>query len=150
MPPASHTSCISVPAQRGWNVRDSDGDRYPLHWAAARGAIKCAEELVGAGADVRVTDRAGHTPASVAFAARQHATYAFLTEQEQRAVTSEVGTATRTELERRRPRARRRVAVISPAPPSDMCMDMGIESSEDVGCRVQIASRRGVTCVYTV
>jgi len=91
MPPASHTSCISVPAQRGWNVRDSDGDRYPLHWAAARGAIKCAEELVGAGADVRVTDRAGHTPASVAFAARQHATYAFLAEQEQRAVTSEVG-----------------------------------------------------------
>ena len=43
--------------------------------------------------DVRVTDRAGHTPASVAFAARQHATYAFLAEQEQKAVTSAVGLA---------------------------------------------------------
>ncbi len=80
-------------AQREWNVRDSDGDRYPLHWAAARGAIKCAEELVSAGADVRVTDRAGHTPASVAFAARQHATYAFLAEKEQKAVKSQVSLA---------------------------------------------------------
>ena len=39
------------------------------------------------------TDRAGHTPASVAFAARQHATYAFLVEEEQKAVKSEMSLA---------------------------------------------------------
>ena len=35
------------------NTRDPDGDRCPLHWAAARGHMKCAMALVEAGADPR-------------------------------------------------------------------------------------------------
>ena len=33
------------------NTRDPDGDRTPLHWAAARGHTKCALALLKAGAD---------------------------------------------------------------------------------------------------
>eukprot|EP00320_Phaeocystis_rex_P021866 CAMPEP_0119062026 /NCGR_PEP_ID=MMETSP1178-20130426/5706_1 /TAXON_ID=33656 /ORGANISM="unid sp, Strain CCMP2000" /LENGTH=126 /DNA_ID=CAMNT_0007043267 /DNA_START=1 /DNA_END=378 /DNA_ORIENTATION=+ len=33
------------------NTRDPDGDRVPLHWAAARGHTKCAMVLLRAGAD---------------------------------------------------------------------------------------------------
>ena len=35
------------------NTRDPDGDRCPLHWAAARGHMKCALALLKAGADPR-------------------------------------------------------------------------------------------------
>ena len=59
-------------------MRDADGDRYPLHWAAARGEARCAELLLGAGADASVKDAVGKTAAAVALALRQHATYALL------------------------------------------------------------------------
>jgi len=69
-----------IPSQR-----DCDGDRTPLHWAAARGNSHCAALLVAAGADVLATDRAGLTPASLAFSLRQWSTYAFLAEREREA-----------------------------------------------------------------
>ena len=65
------------------SLRDSDGDRFPLHWAAARGHAKCAEILIKANADVLCTNREGHTPASLAFASRQHATYKLLVAKEE-------------------------------------------------------------------
>lgn len=40
------------------NSRDPDGDRVPLHWAAARGHTKCAMVLLRAGADPQLTERA--------------------------------------------------------------------------------------------
>ena len=40
------------------NARDPDGDRVPLHWAAARGHTKCAMVLLRAGADPQLTERA--------------------------------------------------------------------------------------------
>ena len=39
------------------NVRDPDGDRVPLHWAAARGHTKCAMALLRAGADPQQIER---------------------------------------------------------------------------------------------
>lgn len=41
--------------------RDKDGDRYPLHWAAARGHADCALLLLKAGADPSVRDASGRT-----------------------------------------------------------------------------------------
>ena len=48
------------------NKRDSDGDRYPLHWAAARGRVRCVEMLLEVGAVTQVTDAQGRTPAELA------------------------------------------------------------------------------------
>ena len=50
------------------SVRDGDGDRYPLHWAAARGNARCVELLMTAGADLDAVDREGRTAAELAFA----------------------------------------------------------------------------------
>ena len=60
------------------NRPDPDGDRYPIHWAAARGHARCAELLVLSGADLRVTDAHGRTASTTALANRQHTTYALL------------------------------------------------------------------------
>ena len=57
------------------NQRDSDGDRFPLHWAAARGNLRCVQELLKAGADVSVLDASGITPAELALACDQGFTY---------------------------------------------------------------------------
>ena len=38
------------------HTRDPDGDRFPLHWAAARGHQKCAAVLLKVGADPRQLD----------------------------------------------------------------------------------------------
>jgi hypothetical protein len=48
------------------NRRDVDGDRFPLHWAAARGAITCAHMLIDAGADISALDANGETAADLA------------------------------------------------------------------------------------
>jgi len=60
------------------NLRDSDGDRFPLHWAAARGHLSCVQELLKAGADVSVLDASGSTPAELALACNQSAVYEYL------------------------------------------------------------------------
>ena len=66
---AGGDEAVAAPA----NTRDDDGDRYPLHWAAARGRLRCAKLLLAAGADVALTDAAGHTPAALAREHRQSA-----------------------------------------------------------------------------
>ena len=53
------------------NQRDSDGDRTPLHWAAARGHVKCIQHLIKAGGSVSALDAAGRTPGSLALELRQ-------------------------------------------------------------------------------
>ena len=45
-----------IPSQR-----DCDGDRTPLHWAAARGNSHCAALLVAAGADVLASESTRET-----------------------------------------------------------------------------------------
>jgi len=57
------------------NKRDSDGDRYPLHWAAARGSVKCIELLVRAGVNLGVTDALGNTAAALAMQFNQRAAH---------------------------------------------------------------------------
>ena len=46
--------------------RDTDGDRAPLHWAAARGALECVEMLLAYGATPDLLDANGKTPAALA------------------------------------------------------------------------------------
>ena len=43
------------------DARDEDGDRCPLHWAAARGHTDCALLLLKAGADPSMRDANGRT-----------------------------------------------------------------------------------------
>lgn len=60
------------------NLADSDGDRTPLHWAAARGYIECIKLLLQYGASPGSTDCNGKTPAALAFECNQHATQSLL------------------------------------------------------------------------
>ena len=53
------------------NARDVDGDRTALHWAAARGAIKCVQLLLDAGAAADAKDAQGRTPGELARSLRQ-------------------------------------------------------------------------------
>ena len=46
--------------------RDVDGDRFPIHWAAARGAIPCAHMLIDACASISALDANGETAADLA------------------------------------------------------------------------------------
>lgn len=48
------------------NMRDKDGDRYPIHWAAARGHMRCLQALLDAGAETGMVDMHGNTPAELA------------------------------------------------------------------------------------
>lgn len=48
------------------NARDPDGDRFPLHWAAANGHKECIQVLVSFDADTRVQDKKGRTPLKLA------------------------------------------------------------------------------------
>lgn len=61
------------------NRRDDDGDRYPVHWAAARGSTACLQLLLDAGANIGVTDAQGNTAAGLALQLNQRATHAMLT-----------------------------------------------------------------------
>jgi len=60
------------------NARDVDGDRTPLHWAAARGYLPIITLLVSAGADTTLTDKDGKTAADIALAADQDDAYELL------------------------------------------------------------------------
>jgi len=57
-----------IAEKRNVDAKDVDGDRVPLHWAAARGDIRCVELLLKAGADASIRDASGRTPADLAIA----------------------------------------------------------------------------------
>ena len=63
------------------NQQDEDGDRYPLHWAAARGHTQCALLLMRAGANVNLRDAANKTAADLARELNQHAMYELLMDE---------------------------------------------------------------------
>lgn len=67
-------------AQANPSRRDADGDRTPLHWAAARGASKCAQLLLEAGADAHALDADGRMPAELALRCNQRLTAALILE----------------------------------------------------------------------
>lgn len=48
------------------NVVDRDGDRTPLHWAAARGHLKCVHLLLHAGVYTSATDAQGRSAEQLA------------------------------------------------------------------------------------
>ena len=48
------------------NMRDPDGDRSALHWAAVRGHLRCLNLLLDAGADLTLRDKDGMTAAALA------------------------------------------------------------------------------------
>ena len=58
-----HTNQLDTLLRKGEspNAIERDGDRTPLHWAAARGHIKCVEHLLMAGASVSAVDCDGRT-----------------------------------------------------------------------------------------
>ena len=60
------------------NKRDADGDRFPLHWAAARGSTACVKMLIEAGATIGALDANGNTAAALAFQFNQRATHEVL------------------------------------------------------------------------
>lgn len=60
------------------NRRDKDGDRVPLHWAAARGAKECVRLLIAAGAQIDAVDNEGRTPADLALLCNQRSTHTLL------------------------------------------------------------------------
>ena len=72
-PPTSDPNLFSP------NRRDEDGDRCPLHWAAARGSIECVQLLLDAGAHLGATDSKGNTAAGLAMQLNQRAVHAMLT-----------------------------------------------------------------------
>lgn len=64
--PSQLKELLKRPEAHRFNERDEDGDRTPLHWAAARGHQKCVEALMAAGADVGIGDGQGRTAAELA------------------------------------------------------------------------------------
>ena len=62
------------------DAKDNDADRSPLHWAAARGSVKCIQILLEHGASAGVTDASGKTPAALAMAFNQTAAHSMLME----------------------------------------------------------------------
>jgi len=64
-------SYLDVQSRGDINQKDRDGDRAPLHWAAARGHLRCTRLLLEAGADANVLDNSGLTPARLALLAGQ-------------------------------------------------------------------------------
>ena len=63
------------------NQQDGDGDRYPLHWAAARGNYECILILLSAGADMNARDSAGRTAAELARELNQRGTFELLQQE---------------------------------------------------------------------
>ena len=48
------------------NDVDKDNDRYPIHWAVARGNISCIETLIDLKVDMNVKDKYMRTPSDLA------------------------------------------------------------------------------------
>ena len=87
LPPASVHAAINQPTMlrtvlkgrpEAAGATDPDGDRTPLHWAAARGYRRCVEVLLEAGADASALDADGHTAAQLALARGQPGMHDFL------------------------------------------------------------------------
>ena len=72
------TSPLKLPVDV--NRKDWDGDRTPLHWAAARGSIHCLNLLLQFGADCGVLDASGMTPAALALQCCQWGCYTLLSD----------------------------------------------------------------------
>ena len=64
------------------NKQDADGDRYPLHWAAARGHHKCVMLCLNAGANLKAQNAKGETAADVALSVNQRGIYTLLRNEE--------------------------------------------------------------------
>ena len=64
------------------NQRDDDGDRCPLHWAAAKGSLRACHVLVKNGADLHALDVSGRTPYDLAKEMRHEETAEFLKSME--------------------------------------------------------------------
>ena len=60
------------------NKQDADGDRYPLHWAAARGHHRCVLLCLRAGADLKAKNAKGETAADLALSVNQRGIYNLL------------------------------------------------------------------------
>ena len=75
----SQLKSVIVADKQAVMTRDRDGDRYPLHWAAARGHMHCVQELRRAGADDAGLDANGQTAAELAEAYGAMDVYYFLT-----------------------------------------------------------------------
>ena len=68
-------------AQHDPNRRDPDGERTPLHWAAARGHSRCAVVLLKAGADPAQAERSSGLSCARLAAAHGHEKLATLLER---------------------------------------------------------------------
>ena len=66
---------VQLKAKCDPNAKDVDGDRTPLHWAAARGRPKLIVALLRAGALTNARDADGKTPSELAFELRQGGAY---------------------------------------------------------------------------
>jgi len=75
----SQLKSVTVADKQAVMTRDRDGDRYPLHWAAARGHMHCVQELRRAGADDAALNANGQTAAELAEACGAMDVYYFLT-----------------------------------------------------------------------
>lgn len=62
------------------NRKDADGDRTPLHWAAARGSVECLRLLLEYGGDRGALDSHGMTPAALALQCCQWGCYTLLSD----------------------------------------------------------------------
>ena len=70
----AHLAALLRPGGLDPNRKDEDGDRAPLHWAAARGNLRCVELLLAAGADLGRLDATGATAARLALELKQRDT----------------------------------------------------------------------------
>ena len=63
--------CLLQQPCRTPNVVDADGDRTPLHWAAARGHLRCLQSLLEAGAYHTALDSNGRNALVLAYENKQ-------------------------------------------------------------------------------
>lgn len=61
----------SIKYAKDVSAKDADNDRTPLHWAAARGHLRCIQMLIDAGANKEALDANGKTAAQLAESSAQ-------------------------------------------------------------------------------